>query len=35
MEDRNLLQRGWFFKHGTYSAVRLDGTGAELVCFNR
>lgn len=35
MEERNLLQHGWFFKHGTYSAVRLDGTGAELVCFNR
>ena len=35
IEERNLLQHGWFFKHGTYSAVRLDGTGAELVCFNR
>lgn len=35
IEEKNLLQHGWFFKHGTYSAVRVDGNGAELVCFNR
>ena len=25
----------WFFQHGTYSAVRVEETGAELVYFNR
>ncbi len=35
IEEKNLLQHGWFFKHGTYSAVRVDEDGAELVCFNR
>ena len=25
----------WFFRHGTYSAVRVDENGAELVYFNR
>lgn len=35
IERKNLLQHGWFFKHGTYSAIRVDGHGAELVCFNR
>ena len=35
IEQKNLLQHGWFFKHGTYSAVRVDGNGAELVRFNR
>ena len=25
----------WFFQHGTYSAIRVDETGAELVCFNK
>ena len=33
--EQELLQPGWFFRHGTYSAVRADETGAELVCFNR
>ena len=35
IEEKNLLQHGWFFKHGTYTAVRVDENGAELVCFNR
>ena len=35
IEEKNLLQHGWFFKHGTYSAVRVDENGAELVYFNR
>lgn len=35
IEERNLLQHGWFFRHGTYSAVRVDENGAELVHFNR
>lgn len=35
IEEKNLLQHGWFFKHGTYSAIRVDETGAELVHFNR
>ena len=25
----------WFFRHGTYSAVRVEETGAELVYFNK
>ena len=25
----------WFFEHGTYSDIRVDRDGAELVCFNR
>ena len=25
----------WFFRHGTYSAIRVDESGAELVYFNR
>ena len=25
----------WFFEHGTYSVIRVDETGAELVCFNK
>lgn len=35
IEQKNLLQHGWFFKHGTYSAVRVNENGAELVHFNR
>ena len=35
IEEKSLLQHGWFFKHGTYSAIRVDETGAELVHFNR
>ena len=25
----------WFFEHGTYSVIRVDETGAELVYFNK
>ena len=25
----------WFFRHGTYSVIRVEETGAELVCFNK
>lgn len=35
VKEEELLQSGWVFRHGTYSAVRADETGAELVCFNR
>lgn len=31
----DLYQKGWFFRHGTYSAVRADETGKSLICFNR
>ena len=36
-EESELMnhQFNWFFQHGTYSAIRVEGTGAELVCFNR
>lgn len=36
-EESELMnhQFNWFFQHGTYSAIRVDETGAELVCFNR
>lgn len=30
-----LLTPGWFFEQGTYSAIRIGDSGAELVCFNR
>lgn len=33
--EQELLRPGWFFKHGTYSAIRVDEAGAELVHFNR
>lgn len=33
--EAELLRPDWFFRHGTYSAVRVDEAGAELVCFNR
>lgn len=33
--ERQLLRQDWFFRHGCYSAVRLEGDAAELVCFNR
>ncbi|MBD5133240.1 MAG: histidine phosphatase family protein [Clostridiales bacterium] len=33
--ERELLQPDWFFRHGTYSAIRVDENGAQLVHFNR
>lgn len=30
-----LYSKDWFFRHGTYSAVRVDEAGASLACFNR
>ena len=33
--EQDLLRPDWFFRHGTYSAVRADEAGAKLVCFNR
>lgn len=35
IRQEDLLQPGWFFQHGAYSAIRVDGDGAELVHFNR
>ena len=35
VEEAELMRPDWFFRHGTYSAVRVEETGAELVCFNR
>lgn len=34
-KERNMFQREWTFRHGCYSAIRVDETGAELVCLNR
>ena len=36
-KDRELMNHDfhWFFEHGTYSVIRVDEAGAELVCFNR
>ena len=31
----DMFQRGWTFRHGCYSAIRVDENGAELICFNR
>ena len=33
--EQDLLRPDWSFRHGTYSAIRVDENGAELVCFNR
>lgn len=33
--ERDMFQPGWTFRHGCYTAIRVDGNGAELVCFNR
>ena len=36
-EETELMDHkfNWFFAHGTYSVIRVEKTGAELVCFNR
>ena len=36
-EETELMDHkfNWFFQHGTYSVIRVDEDGAELVCFNR
>lgn len=36
-EETELMDHkfNWFFQHGTYSVIRVEETGAELVCFNR
>ena len=33
--EEELFHTDWFFRHGTYSAIRADENGAELVHFNR
>lgn len=35
IEQKNLLQHGWFFQHGAYSAIEVDGGRARLAAFNR
>lgn len=34
LSEENALTRDYFFGQGTYSAVRIEGGRAELVCFN-
>ena len=36
-EENELMNHkfNWFFQHGTYSVIRVNKTGAELVYFNR
>lgn len=34
-QERDMFQREWTFRHGCYSAIRIDASGARLVCFNR
>ena len=36
-QERELMNHdyNWFFQHGTYSVIRVDRTGAELICFNK
>ena len=36
-EESELMDHkfNWFFQHGTYSVIRVEESGAELVCFNR
>ena len=33
--EGDMFRPEWTFRHGCYSTVRVDGDGAELVCFNR
>lgn len=33
--ERDMFTRPWTFRHGCYSAIRVDQDGARLVCFNR
>lgn len=33
--ERDMFRREWTFRHGCYSAIRVDETGPELVHFNR
>ena len=33
--ERDMFKREWTFRHGCYSAIRVDENGAELVHFNR
>ncbi len=33
--EEELLKPGWFFQHGTFTTIRVDGNGAELVGFNQ
>lgn len=33
--EDELLKPGWFFQHGAFTTIRVDGTGAELIGFNQ
>ena len=33
--EGDMFSREWTFRHGCYTAIRVDEAGAELVCFNR
>lgn len=33
--ESDMFTRAWTFRHGCYSAIRVDENGAELVSFNR
>lgn len=34
-KESDMFRREWTFRHGCYSAIRVDESGAELVSFNR
>lgn len=34
-QESDMFRREWTFRHGCYSAIRVDENGAELVHFNR
>lgn len=34
-KESDMFRREWTFRHGCYSAIRVDENGAELVSFNR
>lgn len=34
-KESDMFTREWTFRHGCYSAIRVDENGAELVSFNR
>ena len=35
VDEKQLLQREWSFRHGCYSAIQLEGDAAQLARFNR
>ena len=35
IEEKDLMQQGWYFQHGTYTAIEIVNGAARLAVFNR